>query len=189
MRQTLFIALGAVLFLLLQVLAGCIRADLRWQSQDSMKKDTLLFCTMPPYTEGGYNIVAFEVNGTPYLFPKGGEGVSFHITPERWKCLWNKKQHLFIVQTDRGDDKCNPHCLRMRLALPVEGCLKKGDVLKGELHIDYFQNMEIPVTITRYDPKRNLLCGRFSGILRHYLIPSHTLPLEKGFFDLICDEE
>lgn len=77
----------------------------------------------------------------------------------------------------------------MRLALPVEGCLKKGDVLKGELHIDYLQNMEIPVTITRYDPKRNLLCGRFSGILRHYLIPSHTFPLEKGFFDLIYDEE
>lgn len=71
MRSTRITALGIVIFLFLQAaLSSCLRIG--GKPKYDIDEDSLFFSRMPPRTETGTNIVAFEFDGKPYVFPKEG---------------------------------------------------------------------------------------------------------------------
>ena len=76
MRSTRITALGIVVFLFLQSLSSCLRID---NPRYDIDEDSLFFSRMPPRTETGANIVAFELDGKPYVFPKEGMRKRFFL--------------------------------------------------------------------------------------------------------------
>ena len=74
MRRTYFAILG-VFISLLPLVSGC-----RFFSPPKydIGKDSLFFSAMPPRTENGANIVAFEFDGEPYDFGEKRKG--YHRT-------------------------------------------------------------------------------------------------------------
>ena len=74
MRSTRITVLGIVIFLFLQAaLSSCLRIG---NPRYDIDEDSLFFSRMPPRTEMGANIVAFELDGKPYVFPKEGKFIS-----------------------------------------------------------------------------------------------------------------
>ena len=82
MRNTRITALGIVVFLFLQSLSSCLRIG---NPRYDIDEDSLFFSRMPPRTETGANIVAFELDGKPYVFPKEGMCQSIFQAPP-WVC-------------------------------------------------------------------------------------------------------
>ncbi len=73
MRSIRITVLGIVVFLFLPILPGCLRINLGGEPGYNIDEDSVFFSKMPPRTENGANIVAFEVDGVPYVFPKEGD--------------------------------------------------------------------------------------------------------------------
>lgn len=68
MRSARITALGIVVFLFLQSLSSCLRIG---NPRYDIDEDSLFFSRMPPRTETGANIVAFELDGeSPMSSPR-----------------------------------------------------------------------------------------------------------------------
>ncbi len=195
MRSTRITVLGIVVFLFLPILSGCLRIDLRCKPRYNIDEDSVFFSKMPPRTENGANIVAFEVDGKPYVFPREGMHSSiFSFLPPMWECVWNNRKYRFVIRANRSSKRYNPHTLNLNLSLPDGKLPEKGDLLKGDLWFDDYHNSEIAITIIKYDQKKKLLCGCFSPeVLKYYETPElnakvlDSVFLEGGFFDLIYE--
>ncbi len=85
MRSTRITVLGIVVFLFLPILSGCLRINLGGEPGYNIDEDSVFFSKMPPRTENGANIVAFELDGKPYVFPKEGMIPSLFQAPI-WIC-------------------------------------------------------------------------------------------------------
>ena len=197
MRNTRITVLGIVVFLFLQALSSCLRIG---TPRYDIDEDSLFFSRMPPRTETGANIVAFELDGKPYVFPKEGMRKRFFYTfPWRCNIMTYKEKDSTMISLNWWADRTNKrYCAtksffqinlseenlhqeyfetRGKLGLGGWGC--EGDYVRSEANGISFE-------ITRHDRFRGIICGRFSGVLktRKEEDPIEMKRIENGFFDL-----
>ena len=193
MRSTRITALGIVIFLFLQAaLFSCLRIG--GKPKYDIDEDSLFFSRMPPRTETGTNIVAFEFDGKPYVFPKEGmRDYPVFFSPGNWGCLLAKKksdqiiEYIFTWTAIRNGKKYNqsvaflqatiPECLFHQKRFSTRGNLRLGGWLSGK--------DSLSLIVTRFVPEENLICGEFSGELK--FADGHISKRGKitnGFFDL-----
>ena len=191
MRSTRITALGIVVFLFLQSLSSCLRIG---TPRYDIDEDSLFFSRMPPRTETGANIVAFEFDGEPYVFPKEGmRDYPVFFSPANWGCLLAKKktnqitEYVFTWAAGREDKKYNqtsaflwttiPECLFHQKRFSTRGNLRLGGWLSGK--------DSLSLIVTRFVPEENLICGEFSGELEYIDGNiSKRGKITNGFFDL-----
>lgn len=193
MRSTRITALGIVIFLFLQAaLCSCLRIG--GKPKYDIDEDSLFFSRMPPRTETGANIVAFEFDGKPYVFPKEGmRDYPVFFSPANWGCLLAKKktnqitEYVFTWAAGREDKKYNqtsvflwttiPECLFHQESFSIRGNLRLGGWLSGK--------DSLSLIVTRFVPEENLICGEFSGELEYINGNiSKRGKITNGFFDL-----
>ena len=193
MRSTRITALGIVIFLFLQAaLFSCLRIG--GKPKYDIDEDSLFFSRMPPRTETGTNIVAFEFDGEPYVFPKEGmRDYPVFFSPGNWGCLLAKKksnqitEYVFTWAAGREDKKYNqtsaflwttiPECLFHQKRFSTRGNLRLGGWLSGK--------DSLSLIVTRFVPEENLICGEFSGELEYINGNiSKRGKITNGFFDL-----
>ena len=88
MRSARITALGIVVFLFLQSLSSCLRIG---NPRYDIDEDSLFLRIMPLRTVKGANIVSFELDGKPYVFPKEGMCQSIFQAPP-WVCDMEKRR-------------------------------------------------------------------------------------------------
>ena len=193
MRNTRITALGIVVFLFLQAaLSSCLRIG--GKPKYDIDEDSLFFSRMPPRTETGANIVAFELDGKPYVFPKEGmRDYPVFFSPGNWGCLLAKKktnqitEYVFTWAAGREDKKYNqtsaflwttiPECLFHQKRFSTRSNLRLGGWLSGK--------DSLSLIVTRFVPEENLICGEFSGELEYIDGNiSKRGKITNGFFDL-----
>ncbi|WP_311140107.1 hypothetical protein [Porphyromonas endodontalis] len=189
MRRTYFAILG-VFISLLPLVSGC-----RFFSPPKydIDKDSLFFSAMPPRTENGANIVAFEFDGESYVFPKEGMRQSFFTRlPWTSKISVRKEkdtiERVFIWHADRDNKKYNPSTSYIHIYLSEENLHQETFKGKGKLRLGAWHSEGEGITfeITTHIPSRGLICGRFSGVLKGGGGVGTDAPkkVENGFFDL-----
>lgn len=186
MRRTYFAILGVLFISLLPLVSGC-----RFFSPPKydIDKDSLFFSAMPPRTENGANIVAFEFDGEPYVFPKEGMRQSFFTRlPWTSKISVRKEkdtiERVFIWHADRDNKKYNASTSYIHIYLSEENLHQETFKGKGKLRLGAWHSGSEGITfeITTHIPSRGLICGRFSGVLTKGTdVPKKV---ENGFFDL-----
>ena len=191
MRNTRITALGIVIFLFLQSLSSCLRIG---NPRYDIDEDSLFFSRMPPRTETGANIVAFEFEGKPYVFPKEGmRDYPVFFSPGNWGCLLAKKksdqiiEYIFTWTAIRNGKKYNQSVAFLQATIPE--CLfhQKSFSIRGNLRLGgWFSGKDsLSLIVTRFVPEENLICGEFSGELK--FADGHISKRGKitnGFFDL-----
>ena len=191
MRSTRITALGIVVFLFLQSLSSCLRIG---NPRYDIDEDSLFFSRMPPRTETGANIVAFELDGKPYVFPKEGmRDYPVFFSPGNWGCLLAKKksdqiiEYIFTWTAIRNGKKYNQSVAFLQATIPE--CLfhQKSFSIRGNLRLGgWFSGKDsLSLIVTRFVPEENLICGEFSGELK--FADGHISKRGKitnGFFDL-----
>lgn len=185
MRRTYFAILG-VFISLLPLVSGCRFFSLPKYDID---KDSLFFSAMPPRTENGANIVAFEFDGEPYVFPKEGMRQSFFMAPPWTSKISVRKEkdtieRVFTWHVSRHNKKYNASTSYIHIYLSEENLHQETFKVKGELGLGawYSGSKGITFEITTHIPSRGLICGRFSGVLKKGTdVPKKV---ENGFFDL-----
>lgn len=185
MRRTYFAILG-VFISLLPLVSGCRFFSLPKYDID---KDSLFFSAMPPRTENGANIVAFEFDGEPYIFPKEGMRQSFFMAPPWTSKISVRKEkdtieRVFTWHVSRHNKKYNASTSYIHIYLSEENLHQETFKVKGELGLGawYSGSKGITFEITTHIPSRGLICGRFSGVLKKGTdVPKKV---ENGFFDL-----
>ena len=184
-------ALGIVIFLFLQALSSCLRIG---TPRYDIDEDSLFFSRMPPRTETGTNIVAFELDGKPYVFPKEGmRDYPVFFSPGNWGCLLAKKksdqiiEYIFTWTAIRNGKKYNQSVAFLQATIPE--CLfhQKSFSIRGNLRLGgWFSGKDsLSLIVTRFVPEENLICGEFSGELK--FADGHISKRGKitnGFFDL-----
>jgi putative lipoprotein len=193
MRSTRITALGIVIFLFLQAaLFSCLRIG--GKPKYDIDEDSLFFSRMPPRTETGANIVAFELDGKPYVFPKEGmRDYPVFFSPGNWGCLLAKKksdqiiEYIFTWTAIRNGKKYNQSVAFLQATIPE--CLfhQKSFSIRGNLRLGgWFSGKDsLSLIVTRFVPEENLICGEFSGELK--FADGHISKRGKitnGFFDL-----
>ena len=193
MRSTRITALGIVIFLFLQAaLFSCLRIG--GKPKYDIDEDSLFFSRMPPRTETGTNIVAFEFDGKPYVFPKEGmRDYPVFFSPGNWGCLLAKKksdqiiEYIFTWTAIRNGKKYNQSVAFLQATIPE--CLfhQKSFSIRGNLRLGgWFSGKDsLSLIVTRFVPEENLICGEFSGELK--FADGHISKRGKitnGFFDL-----
>ena len=191
MRSTRITALGIIVFLFLQSLSSCLRIG---NPRYDIDEDSLFFSRMPARTETGTNIVAFEFDGKPYVFPKEGmRDYPVFFSPGNWGCLLAKKktnqitEYVFTWAAGREDKKYNqtsaflwttiPECLFHQKRFSTRGNLRLGGWLSGK--------DSLSLIVTRFVPEEILICGEFSGELEYINGNiSKRGKITNGFFDL-----
>ena len=191
MHSTRITALGIVVFLFLQSLSSCLRIG---NPRYDIDEDSLFFSRMPPRTETGTNIVAFELDGKPYVFPKEGmRDYPVFFSPGNWGCLLAKKksdqiiEYIFTWTAIRNGKKYNQSVAFLQATIPE--CLfhQKSFSIRGNLRLGgWFSGKDsLSLIVTRFVPEENLICGEFSGELK--FADGHISKRGKitnGFFDL-----
>lgn len=191
MCSTRVAALGIVIFLFLQALSSCLRIG---NPRYDIDEDSLFFSRMPPRTETGTNIVAFELDGKPYVFPKEGmRDYPVFFSPGNWGCLLAKKksdqiiEYIFTWTAIRNGKKYNQSVAFLQATIPE--CLfhQKSFSIRGNLRLGgWFSGKDsLSLIVTRFVPEENLICGEFSGELK--FADGHISKRGKitnGFFDL-----
>ena len=191
MCSTRVAALGIVIFLFLQALSSCLRIG---TPRYDIDEDSLFFSRMPPRTETGTNIVAFELDGKPYVFPKEGmRDYPVFFSPGNWGCLLAKKksdqiiEYIFTWTAIRNGKKYNQSVAFLQATIPE--CLfhQKSFSIRGNLRLGgWFSGKDsLSLIVTRFVPEENLICGEFSGELK--FADGHISKRGKitnGFFDL-----
>ena len=191
MRSARVTALGIVIFLFLQALSSCLRIG---TPRYDIDEDSLFFSRMPPRTETGTNIVAFEFDGKPYVFPKEGmRDYPVFFSPGNWGCLLAKKksdqiiEYIFTWTAIRNGKKYNQSVAFLQATIPE--CLfhQKSFSIRGNLRLGgWFSGKDsLSLIVTRFVPEENLICGEFSGELK--FADGHISKRGKitnGFFDL-----
>ena len=191
MRSTRITVLGIVVFLFLQSLSSCLRIG---NPRYDIDEDSLFFSRMPPRTETGANIVAFELDGKPYVFPKEGmRDYPVFFSPGNWGCLLAKKktnqitEYVFTWAAGREDKKYNqsvaflwtsiPECLFHQKSFSIRANFELGLWVSGK--------DSLSLIVTRFVPEENLICGEFSGELEYINGQiSKRGKVTNGFFDL-----
>lgn len=147
---------------------------------------------MPPRTENGANIVAFELDGVPYVFPKEGmQDYPVLMYGPKWICQVEKMKKDGALKNElnwhswREDKKYNRSYCAIGIDLPIEEEGRVNFQTNGSLELDtwYFQDDEISFVVTKYIPSKELICGRFSGVLKDE-VTGDSRRVENGFFDL-----
>ena len=191
MRSARVTALGIVIFLFLQALSSCLRIG---TPRYDIDEDSLFFSRMPPRTETGTNIVAFEFDGKPYVFPKEGmRDYPVFFSPGNWGCLLARKksdqiiEYIFTWTAIRNGKKYNQSVAFLQATIPE--CLfhQKSFSIRGNLRLGgWFSGKDsLSLIVTRFVPEENLICGEFSGELK--FADGHISKRGKitnGFFDL-----
>ena len=195
MRNTRITALGIVVFLFLQAaLSSCLRIG--GKPKYDIDEDSLFFSRMPPRTETGANIVAFELDGKPYVFPKEGMRDYFHFLGSypNWYCYLNPipldedslLRMSFRWDASRLGKKYNSNTVAIRMDNLDEDLKKIPFSKKGTLRINSYSSDKIIFFVTKYLPEQHLLCGTFSGTL--YEGEGENMRkvglVKNGFFDL-----
>lgn len=151
------------------------------------------YSAMPPRTENGANIVAFEFDGESYVFPKEGMRQSFFTRlPWTSKISVRKEkdtiERVFIWHADRDNKKYNPSTSYIHIYLSEENLHQETFKGKGKLRLGAWHSEGEGITfeITTHIPSRGLICGRFSGVLKGGGGVGTDAPkkVENGFFDL-----
>ena len=198
MRNTRITALGIVVFLFLQAaLSSCLRIG--GKPKYDIDEDSLFFSRMPPRTETGANIVAFELDGKPYVFPKQGMHQELFL-PFPWTCKieTNKKEDSTTIalhwMADRRDKRYSATKSYFYINLSEENLHQECFKTRGKLGIGVWYSEGalhseangISFEVTRHDRFRRIICGRFSGVLktRKEEDPIETKRIENGCFDL-----
>ena len=191
MHSTRITALGIVVFLFLQSLSSCLRIG---NPRYDIDEDSLFFSRMPPRTETGTNIVAFELDGKPYVFPKEGmRDYPVFFSPGNWGCLLAKKksdqiiEYIFTWTAIRNGKKYNQSVAFLQATIPE--CLfhQKSFSIRGNLRLGgWFSGKDsLSLIVTRFVPEENLICGEFSGELEYINGNiSKRGKITNGFFDL-----
>ena len=191
MCSTRVAALGIVIFLFLQALSSCLRIG---NPRYDIDEDSLFFSRMPPRTETGTNIVAFELDGKPYVFPKEGmRDYPVFFSPGNWGCLLAKKksdqiiEYIFTWTAIRNGKKYNQSVAFLQATIPE--CLfhQKSFSIRGNLRLGgWFSGKDsLSLIVTRFVPEENLICGEFSGELEYIDGNiSKRGKITNGFFDL-----
>ena len=193
MRSTRITVLGIVIFLFLQAaLSSCLRIG--GKPKYDIDEDSLFFSRIHPRTETGTNIVAFEFDGKPYVFPKEGmRDYPVFFSPGNWGCLLAKKksdqiiEYIFTWTAIRNGKKYNQSVAFLQATIPE--CLfhQKSFSIRGNLRLGgWFSGKDsLSLIVTRFVPEENLICGEFSGELK--FADGHISKRGKitnGFFDL-----
>jgi putative lipoprotein len=151
---------------------------------------------MPPRTETGANIVAFELDGKPYVFPKEGMRDYFHFLGSypNWYCYLNPipldedslLRMSFRWDASRLGKKYNSNTVAIRMDNLDEDLKKIPFSKKGTLRINSYSSDKIIFFVTKYLPEQHLLCGTFSGTLYEGEGKSMRKVgfVKNGFFDL-----
>ncbi len=195
MRSTRITALGIVVFLFLPILSGCLRIDLRCKPKYDIDEDSVFFSKMPPRTENGANIVAFELDGKPYVFPKEGMRDYFHFLGScpNWYCYLNPisldntslLQMSFRWDASRIGKRYNSSSVAIRMDNLDEDLEKIPFSKEGFLRINSYSSDKICFFVTKYHPEQHLLCGTFSGPLyEENGSLCEVRYVKNGFFDL-----
>ena len=193
MCSTRITVLGIVIFLFLQAaLSSCLRIG--GKPKYDIDEDSLFFSRMPPRTETGANIVAFELDGKPYVFPKEGmRDYPVFFSPGNWGCLLAKKksdqiiEYIFTWTAIRNGKKYNQSVAFLQATIPE--CLfhQKSFSIRGNLRLGgWFSGKDgLSLIVTRFVPEENLICGEFSGELEYINGQiSKRGKVTNGFFDL-----
>lgn len=190
MRSTRITVLGIVVFLFLPILSGCLRIDLRCKPRYNIDEDSVFFSKMPPRTENGANIVAFELDGKPYVFPKEGMIPSLFQAPI-WVCNMEKMKTNGVVESNifwmshRKRKKYNNTHSAICIHLSEENVDQTSFVAKGYIILEKWssEDNEFFFEVTKHIPSEGLICGRFSGVLRRETGEA-IRKIDNGFFDL-----
>ena len=165
MRSTRITVLGIVIFLFLQAaLSSCLRIG--GKPKYDIDEDSLFFSRMPPRTETGTNIVAFEFDGKPYVFPKEGmRDYPVFFSPGNWGCLLAKKksdqiiEYIFTWTAIRNGKKYNQSVAFLQATIPE--CLfhQKSFSIRGNLRLGgWFSGKDsLSLIVTRFVPEENLM--------------------------------
>lgn len=192
MRSTRVTALGIVIFLFLQAaLSSCLRIG--GKPKYDIDEDSLFFSRMPPRTETGANIVAFELDGKPYVFPKEGMCQSIFQAPP-WVCELKEYTENGVVKgelywkVNRRRKKYNDVSCRMWITLSEENLRQDSFMTNGRISLGswFCEKEDIIFEETRLSRSNGIICGRFSGILKRVLVNGtiESKRIENGFFDL-----
>ena len=193
MRSTRITALGIVIFLFLQAaLSSCLRIG--GKPKYDIDEDSLFFSRMPPRTETGANIVAFEFDGKPYVFPKEGmRDYPVFFSPGNWGCLLAKKtsnqitEYVFTWAAGREDKKYNQTSAYLRAKISESLFHQKSFSIRGKFRLGGWHSGKdsLSLIVTRLVPEENLICGEFSGELEYVNGQiSKKGKITNGFFDL-----
>ena len=191
MCSTRVAALGIVIFLFLQALSSCLRIG---TPRYDIDEDSLFFSRMPPRTETGTNIVAFELDGKPYVFPKEGmRDYPVFFSPGNWVCLLAKKktnqitEYVFTWAAGREDKKYNQTSAYLRAKILESLFHQKSFSIRGKFRLGGWHSGKdsLSLIVTRFVPEENLICGEFSGELEYINGNiSKRGKITNGFFDL-----
>ncbi len=193
MRSTRITVLGIVVFLFLQALSGCLRIDLRCKPEYDIDEDSVFFSKMPPRTENGANIVAFELDGKPYVFPKDGMIPSLFQAPI-WICELKEytkndvlKKELYWKMNRRKKKYNNVSC-RVWITLSEENLHQDFFKTCGRISLGswFCEKEDVIFEITKLNYSERIICGQFSGVLKRNAENGTLISkrIENGFFDL-----
>ena len=191
MRSTRITALGIVVFLFLQSLSSCLRIG---NPRYDIDEDSLFFSRMPPRTETGTNIVAFELDGKPYVFPKEGMCQSIFQAPP-WVCELKEytengvvKGELYWKVNRRRKKYNNDVSCRMWITLSEENLHQDSFMTNGRISLGswFCEKGDIIFEVTKFDRFNGVICGKISGIMKRSAGDGTVVSkrIENGFFDL-----
>ena len=191
MRNTRITVLGIVVFLFLQSLSSCLRIG---NPRYDIDEDSLFFSRMPPRTETGTNIVAFELDGKPYVFPKEGMCQSIFQAPP-WVCELKEytengvvKGELYWKVNRRRKKYNNDVSCRMWITLSEENLHQDSFMTNGRISLGswFCEKGDIIFEVTKFDRFNGVICGKISGIMKRSAGDGTVVSkrIENGFFDL-----
>ena len=191
MRSTRITALGIVVFLFLQSLSSCLRIG---NPRYDIDEDSLFFSRMPPRSETGTNIVAFEFDGKPYVFPKEGMCQSIFQAPP-WVCELKEytengvvKGELYWKVNRRRKKYNNDVSCRMWITLSEENLHQDSFMTNGRISLGswFCEKGDIIFEVTKFDRFNGVICGKISGIMKRSAGDGTVVSkrIENGFFDI-----
>ena len=192
MRSTRITVLGIVIFLFLQAaLSSCLRIG--GKPKYDIDEDSLFFSRMPPRTETGANIVAFEFDGEPYVFPKEGMSQSIFQAPS-WVCELKEYIENGVVKgelywkVNRRRKKYNDVSCRMWITLLEENLHQDSFMTNGRISLGswFCEKGDIIFEVTKFDRFNGVICGKISGIMKRSAGDGTVVSrrIENGFFDI-----
>ena len=193
MRNTRITVLGIVVFLFLQAaLFSCLRIG--GKPKYDIDEDSLFFSRMPPRTETGTNIVAFEFDGKPYVFPKEGMCQSIFQAPP-WVCELKEytengvvKGELYWKVNRRRKKYNNDVSCRMWITLSEENLHQDSFMTNGRISLGswFCEKGDIIFEVTKFDRFNGVICGKISGIMKRSAGDGTVVSkrIENGFFDI-----
>lgn len=154
--------------------------------------DSLFFTKMPPRTQSGADIVAFEIAGKPYVFPAKGSNKNHFFVPPTWRASIRREvfgekagQYYLSFSVNRRSERFNP------TRFSFSGHFKwDNDVIPiiwtGATFGAYESKEEkFLLTIDCIDSVKRQVSGTFSGEVTSIHDKTKMLKIENGFFDLL----